>query len=61
MNKDQVEGKWKQIRGEVKKQWGKLTDNELDQAQGNMDILIGKIQEKYGGTREEIRRRLDAM
>jgi uncharacterized protein YjbJ (UPF0337 family) len=61
MNRDQIEGKWRQIRGEIKKQWGKLTDSELDQIKGNMDVLVGKIQEKYGGTREEIRRRLDAM
>ncbi len=61
MNRDQIEGKWRQIRGEIKKQWGKLTDSELDQVEGNMDVLVGKIQEKYGGTREEIRRRLDAM
>jgi uncharacterized protein YjbJ (UPF0337 family) len=61
MNRDQIEGKWRQIRGEIKKQWGKLTDSELDQVKGNMDVLVGKIQEKYGGTREEIRRRLDAM
>ncbi len=61
MNRDQWEGKWKQLRGHVKKEWGKLTDDDLDRAQGNMDILIGKIQEKYGTTREAIERRLDAL
>jgi uncharacterized protein YjbJ (UPF0337 family) len=49
------------LRGHVKKEWGKLTDDDLDRAQGNMDILIGKIQEKYGTTREAIERRLDAL
>ena len=61
MNRDEMMGKWKQIRGEIKQQWGKLTDDELDQIEGNYDILVGKIQEKYGQSREEVERSLDAM
>ena len=61
MNRDQWAGKWKQLRGHVKKEWGKLTDDDLDRAQGDMDILIGKIQEQYGTSREAIERRLDTM
>jgi uncharacterized protein YjbJ (UPF0337 family) len=61
MNKDQLAGKWRQIRGKVKEQWGKLTDDELDQIEGNYDMLVGKIQEKYGSTREDIERRIDAL
>lgn len=52
MNKDVFEGKWKQIRGEAKSWWGKLTDDDLDRADGKFDVLTGIIQEKYGYTRE---------
>lgn len=61
MNRDDLMGKWKQIRGEIKQQWGKLTDDELDQIEGSYDILVGKIQEKYGQSREEVERSLDEM
>lgn len=52
MNKDIVEGKWKQIRGEAKVWWGKLTDDDLDRAAGKFDVLAGLLQEKYGYTRQ---------
>ena len=52
MNKDMIEGKWKQMKGEVKQWWGKLTDDELDQIEGSYDKLSGKLQEKYGYTKE---------
>ena len=61
MNKDQFQGKWRQVRGTIRKEWGRLTDDELDQVQGNYDRLIGKIQERYGTSREEIERRLKAL
>ncbi len=48
MNKDIMQGKWKQMRGEIKQKWGRLTDNDIDQAQGNADKLAGLLQEKYG-------------
>lgn len=57
---DQIAGKWKQVSGEVKKQWGDLTDDELLEIQGNRDILVGKIQEKYGIAKEEANRQIDA-
>ena len=53
MNWDQVKGNWKQFRGTVKVKWGKLTDDEVDQIAGRRDILLGKIQEKYGIAKEE--------
>lgn len=59
MNKDIVEGKWKQIRGEAKSWWGKLTDDDLDRAAGKFDILTGMLQEKYGYTRERAEEEID--
>lgn len=53
MNWDQIEGKWKQLKGDVKSQWGKLTDDDLDRIDGKREKLAGVIQEKYGKTREE--------
>jgi uncharacterized protein YjbJ (UPF0337 family) len=50
MNKDVFEGKWKQIRGEAKVWWGKLTDDDLDRAAGKLDVFTGLLQEKYGYT-----------
>jgi uncharacterized protein YjbJ (UPF0337 family) len=62
MNKDILEGKWKQMRGNAKTWWGKLTDDDLDRASGKYDVLAGLLQEKYGYTRqradEEIDKRL---
>jgi len=52
MNTDVFEGKWKQIRGEAKAWWGKLTDDDLDRVAGKMDVFTGLLQEKYGYTRE---------
>ncbi len=53
MNKDIVKGKWNQLKGEVKVQWGKLTDDELDEIAGNYDKMVGKLQEKYGYQKEQ--------
>lgn len=59
MNKDQWKGQWKQLTGRVKQQWGKLTDDDLDQIDGDREVLEGKIQERYGIEREEARRQLE--
>ena len=52
MNKDVLEGKWKQMRGEAKAWWGKLTDDDLNRAAGKFEFLTGLLQEKYGYTRQ---------
>jgi uncharacterized protein YjbJ (UPF0337 family) len=52
MNKDTLQGQWKQIRGEAKAWWGKLTDDDLDRAAGKFEVLAGLLQEKYGYSRE---------
>jgi len=59
MNKDIFEGKRKQIRGEAKAWWGKLTDDDLDRAAGKFDVLTGMLQEKYGYTREAAANEID--
>jgi uncharacterized protein YjbJ (UPF0337 family) len=59
MNEDTIKGQWKQLRGEVRKQWGKLTDDDIDQIAGERDKLVGKVQERYGQTREEAHEAVD--
>jgi uncharacterized protein YjbJ (UPF0337 family) len=59
MNWDTVQGKWKQFSGQAKENWGKLTDDDLDQAAGKRDQLVGKIQERYGIARDEAERQVD--
>jgi uncharacterized protein YjbJ (UPF0337 family) len=59
MNKDTIEGNWKQMKGAVKARWGKLTDDDLTVASGNTEILRGRIQERYGIAREEAQKQLD--
>ena len=53
MNTDIFEGKWKQLKGQVKVRWGKLTDDDLDVAEGHSQYLAGKLQERYGLTKEK--------
>ncbi len=59
MNKDILEGQWKQIRGEAKAWWGKLTDDDLERAAGKYEVLAGLLQEKYGYTREVAANEID--
>jgi len=62
MNKGIFEGKWKEMRGQIKEWWGKLTDDDLDQVGGNAEQIVGLLQQKYGYTRqraeEEFNRRI---
>jgi uncharacterized protein YjbJ (UPF0337 family) len=53
MAKNILKGKWKQLKGTIKDQWGKLTNDEIDQVEGNTEKLIGLVQEKYGYTKEK--------
>ena len=59
MNMDILKGNWKQAKGKVKQQWGKLTDDDLDIIEGKRDELIGKIQARYGITRDEAAKQVD--
>jgi uncharacterized protein YjbJ (UPF0337 family) len=56
MNSDQVKGKVKQLRGEIKRKWGQVTDNDVIEAEGSMEKLVGRIQERSGDQREAIER-----
>lgn len=58
MNWDQIEGRWKQMRGHVKREWGRLTDDDLDQIEGQQEKLVGLVQEAYGVKREEADRQV---
>jgi uncharacterized protein YjbJ (UPF0337 family) len=59
MNSDQLQGKWKQMKGSVKERWGKLTDDDLDVIDGKHDQLIGKIQERYGIAKDAAMKQVD--
>lgn len=56
---DKLKGKWKQVKGEAKNKWGKLNDDDLQQIEGNREKLVGKIQEKYGLSKEEAKEELN--
>ena len=58
MNKDTIEGNWKQLKGKVKQQWGKLTDDDFDVIAGKRDQLLGRIQERHGISRDEAERQV---
>ncbi|MFA5684630.1 MAG: CsbD family protein [Lysobacteraceae bacterium] len=53
MNQDIIQGKWKQLKGRIRSQWGDLTDDDLAAAEGHRDYLIGKVQERYGIARDK--------
>lgn len=59
MNWDQVQGKWKQVKGEAKTRWGKLTDDDLDVVAGQRDQLVGRIQERYGIAKDQAQKEVD--
>ncbi|HYG77864.1 MAG TPA: CsbD family protein [Planctomycetota bacterium] len=59
MNIDILKGQWKQLKGDVKQWWGKLTDDDLEYIDGSKDKLIGKLQERYGYTREKAEEEAD--
>lgn len=53
LNQDVIQGKWRQLKGKVREKWGSLTDDDLQAAEGSREYLVGKIQERYGRTREQ--------
>jgi uncharacterized protein YjbJ (UPF0337 family) len=61
MNKNQARGKWEQLRGQAKKAWGELTNDDFKKAEGSAEKLYGVIQERFGDTKEAIQAKLDAL
>jgi uncharacterized protein YjbJ (UPF0337 family) len=59
MSWDEMAGKWKQMKGTVRQRWGKFTDDDLEYIAGTRDKLIGRVQEKYGITKQEAERQAD--
>jgi uncharacterized protein YjbJ (UPF0337 family) len=59
MNWDIIKGKWKQLKGDARKQWGKLTDSDWEEVAGEKDKFLGKLQERYGWSREQAERDAD--
>ncbi|EPG9949020.1 CsbD family protein [Klebsiella aerogenes] len=53
MNKDEISGNWKQLKGKAKEQWGTLTDDDMTVIEGKRDQLVGKIQERYGYAKDQ--------
>ena len=61
MNWDRIEGSWKELKGKVKEKWGQLTDDDLEQAAGRRDQLIGILQRRYGYEWNRAERELDEL
>lgn len=59
MNWDRIEGNWKEFKGKVKQQWGKLTDDDLIFIEGGRDKLEGLLQQRYGYAKDKVRREID--
>lgn len=59
MNWDIIKGKWNEIAGEARKQWGKLTDSDWEEVAGEKDKLLGKLQQRYGWSRDEAEKNAD--
>ena len=59
MNRDVLSGKWKQLKGSVKEQWGKLTDDDLDVINGKQDQLEGRLQQRYGYAKDQAQKEID--
>jgi uncharacterized protein YjbJ (UPF0337 family) len=58
MNQDRIQGRWKQLKGKVQEQWGRLTDDDLDVIAGRRDQLLGRIQQRHGLAKDEADRQV---
>jgi uncharacterized protein YjbJ (UPF0337 family) len=59
MNSDTLKGKWKELKGSAKEQWGRLTDDDLEVIDGQLDQLVGKVQQRYGIARDLAQKQVD--
>ena len=60
MNWDVVKGKWHQMKGKAREEWGDITDNEWEEMQGERDQIVGKLQERYGWAKNDAEMKLDS-
>lgn len=58
MNQDRLRGQWKQVKGRIREQWGRLTDDDLDVIAGKRDQLLGRIQQRHGIAKDEAQRQV---
>ena len=61
MNTEEIKGKWTEIKGEIRTQWGKMTEDELETSSGNMTSIAGLIQQRYGAKKEEVQDKLNSI
>ena len=61
MNWDQIAGEWRQAKGRLRSKWAKLTDDDLEAIAGRKDVLVGRLQERYGRKREDAEREVDTF
>ncbi len=61
MNRDIADGKWKQLKGQIKERWADITDDDLDKAEGSSERFIGVLQERYGLARDEAQKQFDDL
>lgn len=61
MNKDTIKGKWTQVKGTIQEKWGKLTDDDLDVIAGDAKKLAGKLQERYGWSKDEANKKIKEL
>jgi uncharacterized protein YjbJ (UPF0337 family) len=59
MNPDILKGRWHQVKGDVRRRWGKLTDDDMLEIEGHLEKMIGKLQERYGFKREEAEKQIN--
>ena len=61
MNNDQLEGKWKEVKGKFKQKYGELTDNDLTYSEGKFDEMLGNLQQKIGKAKQELKKEIEAL
>ena len=61
MNSDVLKGEWKKLKGQAKAKWGELTDDEIEQARGEREQMVGLLQQKYGKAKEDAEQELDRL
>jgi uncharacterized protein YjbJ (UPF0337 family) len=59
MNWNEIEGKWKQLKGDIRSRWGNLTDDDIDAVDGQREKLAGKLQERYGVSKDKAKQQID--